>query len=227
MNKLIIPGFASNINIFDNFKTFDNKIKIIDILDHKYETFNKSMLKFKHDKINIFGWSMGSLFALKWSLKYPEKVSSLFLTGATARFCEKEGYYNGISEKKLKQMSLLIKRKTDAVLDDFYNTILKYTDEKGKYKNILMNNHPDIESLINGLDELKNIDLLEDIVKLNVPVFIFQGKNDNITPLKGAEILNGLIPGSKLKIYKGGHCSFLENPKLCFETWNNFLCTVN
>jgi pimeloyl-[acyl-carrier protein] methyl ester esterase len=225
MKNIIIPGFSANKLIFEDFlKRIPNFITLENVTN-TYDEARKQLDEISlHEKINIFGWSLGSLFALKYSLEKPENVSSLFLTGATARFTEKGNYTNGISQTALEKMSKLIIRRKELVMNDFYNTILEKTPDKEKYFEILVKNTGTEKSLSDGLKELKNIDLLDKVQNIRIPVLIYQGKYDKTTPLAGAEILKNHIAGSKLFVYEGGHCFFLERPETCAEKLKEFLC---
>jgi pimeloyl-ACP methyl ester carboxylesterase len=226
--NVIIPGFAVTKELFSDFIKNIDDVVCLDNSSNTYKEINDKLNDISKDEteINLFGWSMGSLFALKWTIDNPGKIRSIFLTGATARFCEKPGYENGIQQKKLEQMIRMIKIKPEIVMNDFYKTILDKVPQNSKYLEILIGNMPDKNILLNGLNELGSIDLLNDVDKIDIPVYIFQGKSDVITPLKGAEILDGLLKHSTLKAIDGGHSLFLENPKLCADEWKDFLCTT-
>jgi|GEM_PF-1471813 len=229
MKNVIIPGFASDIILFKEFINNNPGTEFIDLSEYTYDEIKIKLNKVtgNNEKLNIFGWSLGSLFALRWTAENPDTVSSLFLTGATARFCEKEGYENGVSLKKLDQMIRLVSRKKEAVLMDFFNNVFEHVDNKEHYIDFLIAKSFETDHLINGLNELRDTDLLEIVKKIEVPVFIFQGKNDRITALSGAGYLNDSLKNSQLVVYNGGHSLFLENTGLCSEYWRDFLCTVN
>jgi len=227
VKNIIIPGFSTNAEIFTDF------IKLVpdcEILDNSHNSYSETKKQLdetaKSCKINLFGWSLGSMFALKYSIDNPEKINSLFLTGATARFTNKAGYDNCIDKSVVEKMLRLIVRRKDLVTSDFYKTILEYTHDSQKYFDIMMQNTPDEKSLTNGLNELLELDLLDETDKITVPTLISHGKYDKTTPITGAEILKSKIKSSELKIYEGGHCYFLEKPTECAEVWNNFLCSL-
>ncbi len=228
MTKVIVPGFATNIKFFNEFISLNPDIEFISNKTNSYNEFVQKMniISGQNEKLNIFAWSLGSLFSLKWTIENPDRINSLFLTGATARFCEKENYNNGISKNKLDQMIRLIKIKPEIVMNEFYSSLLNNVMEKEKYLSILIKNIPDNESLNNGLTELASIDLLNDLHKIKIPVFILQGNKDMITPLQGAEILNDSLKNSTLEEIDGGHSIFIEDKILCSSLWKDFLCSV-
>ncbi|OHD38561.1 MAG: hypothetical protein A2086_14720, partial [Spirochaetes bacterium GWD1_27_9] len=188
MKNVIIQGFASNKFLFDDFIANFNDVVVLENNSYTYQEIEQKLNDLsQNDKLNIFGWSLGSLFALKWTVENPDTVLSLFLTGATARFCEKEGYQNKIPQIALQKMIRLIATRKKIVLSDFYNTIFEYTKGKEKYISQLLDSAPDEKNLINGLNELLNLDLLEEVNKIQVPTLICQGQFDKTTPLYNGE----------------------------------------
>ncbi len=234
--KVIIPGFGTGKSLFKEFLKYNKETKFISIPGFSYKEAEESLLRLSekthktytaHGALDIFGWSLGALFALKFAVLNPESVSSLFLTGATARFCKKTGYENGITQKKLKQMTVLIKRNKEVVMNSFYNSILKFVKNKGEYITMLCENLPDINALLTGLEELNNIDLLDCVGEIRVPVFILHGKYDRTTPPAGARILKDKIGAGVLKEPGGGHSLFIESPEMVAKEWKDFLCTIS
>jgi pimeloyl-ACP methyl ester carboxylesterase len=246
MINVIIPGFSTDKYFFYEFlelcrKSYNGQslseveetIQENDfiILDNKFNSYNDigtqlNSCSVKYGAMNIFGWSLGSLFALKWTIENKKHVSSLFLTGATSRFTEKEGYDNGISKDILSKMTRLVKIRRDKVMSDFYNIILEKTGNIQKYHSKLMSQLPETGSLINGLNELLEIDITGVINTISIPVIIYQGQNDRTTPLYGAEFIAKEIKSSSLHLYDGGHCFFLEYPELCAKAWKDLICPI-
>ncbi|HOJ65123.1 MAG TPA: alpha/beta hydrolase [Spirochaetota bacterium] len=225
--KAIVQGFGSKPFLFENFiKNFDD-IYIIENNTNSYEEVERELLKlFNSKKIDIFGWSLGSLYAMMFTLNNPDKVRSLFLTGATARFTEKEGYNNGISQKIVEKMLVLIKRKKEVVMRDFYNNVFKFVLEKEKIIDRLMLDLPVENILENGLKALLEYDILDKLKNIKIPVLICNGIYDTITPKENAIAINRNILNSYLNLVEGGHCYFLENEEDCVRLWKNFLSQI-
>ena len=52
------------------------------------------------------------------------------------------------------------------------------------------------------------------LTRIKKPALIIWGKNDQITPLYYGQLMNKLIPKSKLVVFeKAGHFSFLDQPE--------------
>jgi pimeloyl-[acyl-carrier protein] methyl ester esterase len=227
MIDVIIPGYSANAGIFSDFMKFNEGALILENRENTYEGAGVQLDELgAKDKLNIFGWSLGSLFALKWAAENPDTVNSIFLTGATARFTESGDYTNGIPEKMLVKMKRLLPLKKQAVMNDFYNSVLDHIKDKKKYLDVLFDNMPEIQSLSNGLNELLDIDLRGRVSLIKCPVLICHGRQDRITPLYGASYLSGVIKNSLLHVYEGGHAFFLEYPEKCSELWKELKCSM-
>ncbi|HOV13871.1 MAG TPA: alpha/beta fold hydrolase [Spirochaetota bacterium] len=213
MKNVVIPGFATKPFLFDGIK---NRISDLEVLDLKEFTYDETKnlldnLKKQGEKLNIIGWSLGSLFTLKWILENQDFVNSIFITGATSSFVERINYTNGIPSSVVEKMIRLIKAgKTKLVLNDFYNNCFFYVKKKDDIiKKLLSEEFEDIV-LINGLSELLTTDLREKIKDINVKTMIYHGLNDKITPIYGAEFIHNNIKNSILIKVDCGHSYFLE-----------------
>jgi pimeloyl-ACP methyl ester carboxylesterase len=162
---------------------------------------------------------MGTLFALRWTAERPESVKSLFLTGATARFCAAEGYENGIESAKLREMARLLVKNKDGVMRAFFSSFLEESSAKPAILARLMRNVPGPEILLSGLAELDGMDLLEEIPSIKARVRIVQGSRDRITPVFGAEEIAARLPGAELSVVDGNHAVFLEQPGVLEQEW--------
>jgi len=224
MKNIIIQGFASNESLFEKIK---NGVSDCIVLKNELSSYKEAKYGLDYysteGKINIFGWSLGSLFALKWTLENSSKVNSLFLTGATARFTQTNGYENGILLDNLSRMKKMIKIRKKQVLTDFYKNIFEFVENKDQIISSLLETAISDQSLENGLNELAEIDLLKRLPEMEVKTAIFQGDKDNTTPLYGAEIIRNNVKNSALSVYNGGHCYFLEYPEECIENWRDFI----
>ena len=59
--------------------------------------------------------------------------------------------------------------------------------------------------------------------KIKIPTLIIWGKEDNITPIQDAYIMQKEIKNSELKIFNCGHGIYYEKPKEFIETILKFL----
>ena len=127
-------------------------------------------------KAVILGFSDGANIAMKFAVKYPNKVKSLILNG---------GNLNPEGVKRTTQIPIEIGYKIARRFASKSTDAKKNTEMLG-----LMVNEPNIE-----LDELS---------KISVPTLVICGSNDMIKESHTREIA-GNIPNAKLSIIKGNH----------------------
>jgi pimeloyl-ACP methyl ester carboxylesterase len=225
--NVIIQGFASGTILFEKFqKAADVEFIVLENRSHTCTEVKTRLdeLVASGRHLNIFAWSLGSLLAMEWMIKNKcAGVRSLFMTGATARFTNRPGYAGGVDDIILKKMVHTMKSKKNFVLRGFYDSILRFVEDRRRYAEELIKTAHETAGLFNGLDLLLNMDLLGSVASIDTKVLICQGSNDTTTPARGARILNELIEGSALKLYDGGHCYFLEKPEECFKEWKTLL----
>lgn len=144
------------------------------------EQFSCDLYDFMADleisKAVILGFSDGANIAMKFALKYPNKVKALILNG---------GNLNPKGVKRTTQIPIEIGYK---IAKRF---ALKSPDAKKNAEMLgLMVNEPNIEP--------------SELSKITVPTLVIVGRNDMIKEFHTKEIVNA-IPNAKLTIMKGNH----------------------
>ncbi len=158
----------------------------------------------KLKKVHILGNSLGGHVGLVYTLKHPERVASITLTGSSGLF------ENGMGETYPKRGDReYIRKKTE----------LTFYDPKVATKELV----DEVYDIVNTrMKALKIISLARSAIKHNlgdelkdmkVPTCLVWGKNDTITPPMVAEEFHTLIPNSELHwIDKCGHAPMMEVP---------------
>ncbi len=204
---LDLPGFKA-----------ETKLKKVWNLDD-YLNWVDSFIENCRETPFLLGHSFGGRIALKYSFKKPSKVKGLFLVSSAGIRPPKKIVYRVFEKgawliRKLKIEEIpLIKNIWFLARKFFYYFILRRKDYfktsgflKATIKNIIK------EDLSPILGEIK------------VPVYIIWGKNDLITPLSDAYLMNEKIKHSRLKILKKiGHTPHLEAPQLLADSIVSFL----
>jgi pimeloyl-[acyl-carrier protein] methyl ester esterase len=146
----------------------------------------------------IITGSMGGLLALEL---LPESCRKLVLISSTAKFCRADGYCCGTHEKILSRMVRQLKREPQAVLEDFFRNV-HHPDIRHTYESV-----PEpLDSLVQGLEYLRDSDERDRIPGLGIPVLLLHGAEDRIIPVAAAEWLNRHLPDSQLRVYENnGH----------------------
>ena len=145
-------------------------------------------------KVILIGHSFGGMIAIKYAVKYPEKIDKLILTGAA-----------GIKHK------LTVKQKAFSILGKMGKSIFSLpvikNFKKPVYKifsKIAQHRKKDYYSASSRMKEIMKNVLAEDITncldKIKTPTLLVWGREDMTTPLADGEIMNEKIPNSELKI---------------------------
>jgi len=161
--------------------------------------------------LSLIGNSLGGHMALIYTLKNPEKVKRLILTGSSGLYentmgasFPKRGNYQYIKEK---------------VEYTFYDpsTITKeYIDEIFEVTNSI----PKCMRIVGTAKSAQRHNMADEIVNIKQPTLLVWGLNDTITPPSAAHEFHRLIPNSTLRfIDKCCHAPMMERP----ETFNRIL----
>ncbi len=154
--------------------------------------------------VHLLGNSLGGHVGLVYTLKHPEKVKTITLTGSSGLF------ENGMGETYPKRGDReYIRKKTE----------LTFYDPKVATKELV----DEVYDIVNTrMKALKIIALARSAIKHNLgdelntiqtPTCLIWGKNDTITPPMVAEEFKVLIPNSELHwIDKCGHAPMMEVP---------------
>ena len=151
------------------------------------------------DKFYLLGHSFGGELAVKYSLRFPEKINKLFLLDASC-----------IRTRDPKKKLLYIISKIFIIFS--FSSFLR----KAFYRFIVgKSDYLSVEGVMRDT-YLKVIaeDLSGVLSQVQVSTTIIWGEKDNITPIKDAKLINSKIRNSSLKIIPNiGHSSHLEAPE--------------
>ncbi len=164
------------------------------------------------EKFYLLGHSFGGALAVKYSLKFPDKIDKLFLVSAAcfrrAAFREKLFY---VIAKIFKIFSFL--PGYQSFRKGFYKFIVRKSD------------YPYAEGVMKDI-YLKIIkeDLSEILPEIQIPTIIIWGEKDDITKIKDACLINEKIKGSRLEIIPGAnHDLNTKAPEELSESIKQFL----
>lgn len=165
--------------------------------------------------IIFLGNSLGGHVALSFTLKHPEFVKALVLTGSSGLFenalgggYPKRGDYDYIKEKT-EYTFYSPETATKELVDEVFE---------------IVNNRAKVIRVIALSKSAMRNNLANELPKLTMPVSLIWGKNDNITPAYVAEEFHKLIPNSELEfIDECGHAAMMEKPKEFNEFMEDFI----
>ena len=181
------------------------------LVDKVYHFVNRK----QYNKIHLVGNSLGGHLAQIFALRYPDKVSSITLTGSSGLFensmgstFPKRGDYD------------FIKKKAEGIFYDSATATKEIVDE---VFDIVNDRNKAIRIVVTAKSAVRN-NLEDKISKIEAPVLLVWGRDDTITPLWVGEKFHSILPNSQLEIVDAcGHAPMMEHPQRFNEVLSEFL----
>ncbi|NCI48413.1 alpha/beta hydrolase [Sediminibacterium roseum] len=215
---LLLHGlFGALSNFADLVEYFRHKYKVVvpilplfdlDIFHTSVGGLEKHVQKFietrGYNNIHLLGNSLGGHVALVHTLKHPEKIKSMILTGSSGLF------ENGMGDSYPKRGDYeYIKKKTQVTFFDPEKATKELVDEVFE----ITNNRIKVIKIIALAKSAIRNNLGEELSQIKQPTCLIWGNNDTITPPFVGKEFNRLIPNSELHfIDKCGHAPMMEVP---------------
>jgi pimeloyl-ACP methyl ester carboxylesterase len=157
-----------------------------------------------YSNVHLLGNSLGGHVALIYTLKHPERIKSLTLTGSSGLF------ENGMGDSYPKRGDKeYIRKKTQLT---FYDPAMATEELVNECFEITNNRIKVIKIIALAKSAIRN-NLGEELNQIKQPTCLIWGNNDTITPPFVAKEFNKLIPNSELHfIDKCGHAPMMEVP---------------
>jgi pimeloyl-ACP methyl ester carboxylesterase len=177
---------------------------VIDFIQHK-----------EMNRFDLVGNSLGGQLAMMLTLKRPDWVKTLTLTGSSGLFEEgmgsgfpRRGDYSYVKER-VEFTFYAPQTATKELIDETFETV---------------NNASKALRIIKVAREAQNMNMRQQIQTIDKPTCLVWGLNDNITPTYVAHEFHRLIHGSELHFVD--HCShapMMEQPVLFNQILSQFL----
>ena len=224
--------FGALSNFRDLIEYFRQHTKVIvpilplldmDILHTSVGGLAKYVHKFLEAKdlkgVHLMGNSLGGHVALVHTLKHPERIRSLILTGSSGLF------ENGMGDSYPKRGDRdYIRKKTELT---FYDPKMATDELVDEVYSITNNRMKAIKIIALAKSAIRN-NLGEELNQIKQPTLLVWGNNDTITPPFVANEFNKLIPNSELHfIDKCGHAPMMEVPAEFNAILHKFLKKLN
>lgn len=154
--------------------------------------------------VHLLGNSLGGHVALVHTLKHPERIKTLTLTGSSGLF------ENGMGDTYPRRGDYdYIKKKTELT---FYDPAIATKELVDEVFEITRNRLKVIKIIALAKSAIRN-NLGEELNGIKQPTLLVWGQNDTITPPFVAREFHRLIPNSELHfIDKCGHAPMMEQP---------------
>lgn len=175
--------------------------------------------KRKLNNLNLVGNSLGGHVAQLYTLKRPERVRSLTLTGSSGLFESAMG--TGFPRRGDKEY---IRNKVGDVFfdpatatDELVDEVFSITTDREKALRVVMTSKSAVRhNLGDRLHEIKK------------PVLLVWGRQDEVTPPFVAEKFHEMLPDSRLVwVENCGHAPMMEHPEIFNEILRKFLDELN
>ncbi|HEY8934366.1 MAG TPA: alpha/beta hydrolase [Cyclobacteriaceae bacterium] len=171
----------------------------------------------KLDNMIVMGNSLGGHIALMYTLKNPQLVRKIILTGSSGLFEDsmggsypKRGNYEYIKER-VSYTFYDPNVATKELIDEIFETT---------------NSIPKCLRIVAIAKSAQRNNMADEIPNIKVPTLLIWGLNDTITPPIVAHEFNRLIPNSTLKfVDKCSHVPMMEHPEKFNELVEDFLVT--
>ena len=207
-----LSNFDKTVNFFADkgYKVFVPVLPIYDlpVLNTNLTTIAKYVVKFIEEKttepVTLVGNSMGGHIGLILTLARPDLVQNLVLTGSSGLY--ERTFGDNFPRKSDKEY---IRKKTEEVFYDPNVATQELVDEVFSVVNDRMKG---IKTVMLARSAIKH-NMMNDLPKINTPVCLIWGKQDNVTPPDGAVDMNKFLPNSSLYwIEECGHAAMMEKP---------------
>ncbi len=164
--------------------------------------------------VQLVGWSLGGLMAIRFADRFPEKVTRLVLVGVTPKFIATPGWV-GMSATQFQQLMSMAEQQGDRLLSRRFLQWVNYPnthqDIRQYLKEALWTISHHQGHAMTMLHLLATIDMREAYQRLKMPVTHVLGAEDAVTSVEGAA-LTALNPSIQLSIIPGaGHALFITH----------------
>ncbi|WMX14306.1 MULTISPECIES: alpha/beta fold hydrolase [unclassified Aureispira] len=202
--KLIVP-------LLPIFELPRREISMNALMEHVHEF----ILEEGHTSIHLVGNSLGGHIGLLMTLKDPDLVKTLTLTGSSGLFENALGdsfprrqsyeFVKDVAQRTFYDPQVA----TKALIDDIFEIV--NTPTKG------------LNIVLTAKSAMRH-NLEHELHKIKTPTLLIWGKNDTITPAFVGEDFNQKIEGSELHILdQCGHAPMMEKPEAFIHLLSTFL----
>ena len=201
-----LPGYGSSEN------------KVESHLDQRsVDQIVNSIISTIPENATILAWSLGGTVAMKLAQRRSD-IKALVLIASSPCFLKKQDWQHGVEPADFNQLVSQLSEDKIKTLQTFAGLVAigeaypKYIiKELNEY---LVTNVPEQETLMSGLEILRDEDLRLTLVKLHCPIGVIFGENDILVKRStGGAIQTSRPDVYTIEIPETGHAPFLSRPQ--------------
>lgn len=168
-----------------------------------------------YTKVHLIGNSLGGHIAQMYCLRKPGRVKTMTLTGSSGLF------ENSLGDTYPRKGDYeYVKKKTEGT---FFNPAMATKELTDEVFGIVNDRAKAIRLVVMAKSALRH-NLRDEIQRMNLPVCLIWGKEDNITPAFVGEEFRKLLPNAELHtIDRCGHAAMMEQPEQFNKILDGFL----
>jgi pimeloyl-[acyl-carrier protein] methyl ester esterase len=181
------------------------------------------------EPVNVCGWSLGGLVALRWAARAPQKIQRLILVTSTPCFAEREDWLFGMERAVLEKFAAELEQNHAAILRRFIALQLRGSERERELLALLRvrlfsRGEPEMAALRAGLKILRDADLRGELQNITQPTLVIAGERDKLTPPEASYYLAQAMPSARMvEVAGAAHAPFLSHPELFVEQVKTFL----
>lgn len=165
----------------------------------------------QRENVILVGWSTGGIASLEYASSLGSQSSSatgLVLIATTPTFTKDESWPYGTEKAEARALGIKLKRDPKRTLIDFANRIYLPAKPPARLlEKIRTQEEFGMESLLYGIDYLRDIDLRDACSQVSLKTLLVHGTLDKVMPTIASDLMGSLISHAKVqKIEGAGHC---------------------
>ncbi len=179
--------------------------------------------------LDVLGWSLGGMIALRWARERPARIGRLVLLCATPRFVAAADWPQGIPEETLVRFADELRVAWKETVQRFLALQVK-GGERGRAVLAALRQHvfartaPSPDVLAEGLALLRTADLRAEMAAIRQPALVIAGTHDALVPPAAGRWLAATLPHASFRAIDGAaHAPFLSHPEAFDDAVGSFL----
>ncbi|AWG27327.1 alpha/beta fold hydrolase [Flavobacterium kingsejongi] len=213
--KAVQDVFSADYNLYTPLLPLFDTVLGRNRLDRLVVFLEKYILDHNIQNPILIGNSLGGHVALLYTLKHPDKVSKLVLTGSSGLY---ENSFGG-GFPRVKDYNY-IRKKVEDVFDRKEVVNAEVVDSVYS----IVQNNSKVIAVISLARDAQRQNLKDRLAEIKIPVLLIWGLQDIVTPPEVAREFHTLIPHSKLHLIdECGHVPMMEQPILFNQYLKVFL----